>query len=209
MFYDVFVNLCQTEKIAPSNLLKSLNLSTGNLQKWKDGATVNSDILITLSKHFGVTTDYLLGLDEHQKEIPDEAEKERNINMENKEFEVDTIKKFILNIKELTQNNKIKWEIERPQYDNSKLSQKSLCIRLTANFYCRKFTLVSKDDKFNFEIIFNDAPDIVEELPHITNEIIQEEIKELYEFIIYRPEIYDNFNELFNKSQREVKLWKY
>ena len=206
MFYDVFINLCQSEKIAPSNLLKSLNLSTGNLQKWKDGATVNSDILIALSKHFSVTTDYLLGLDEHQKEIPAKAEKERNMDMENKEFEVDTIKKFILNVKKLTQYNKINWEIERPQYDNSKLSQQSLCIRLTADYCCRKFILVSKKDKFNFEVKFKDDPDIVEELPHITNETIQEEIKELYEFILYRPEIYDNFSELFDRTSLNVKL---
>lgn len=33
------------------------------MQKWKNGATVNSNILMKLSEHFGVTVDYLLGIE--------------------------------------------------------------------------------------------------------------------------------------------------
>lgn len=60
MFYTIFIELCDKNNIKPSNLLSELGLSTGNLQKWKNGAKVNSDILLAVSAHFGVTIDYLL-----------------------------------------------------------------------------------------------------------------------------------------------------
>ncbi len=60
MFYDTFVKLCAEDDIKPSALLSKLGLSTGNLQKWKNGATVNSDILTAISKYFGVSLDYLV-----------------------------------------------------------------------------------------------------------------------------------------------------
>ena len=60
MFIDIISSLCaeRGEKLTP--LLKELGLSPGNIQRWRDGATVNSDILLSFSKHFGVSVDYLL-----------------------------------------------------------------------------------------------------------------------------------------------------
>lgn len=60
MFYTIFVELCEKNNIKPSKLLTELGFSTGNLQKWKNGAKVNSDILLAISLHFGVSVDYLL-----------------------------------------------------------------------------------------------------------------------------------------------------
>lgn len=60
MFIDTITSLCaeRGEKLTP--LMKELKLSPGNVQRWRDGATVNSDILLAFSKHFGVSVDYLL-----------------------------------------------------------------------------------------------------------------------------------------------------
>lgn len=60
MFYDMFVKLCKENNEKPTPVLKRLGLSPGNLDKWKNGATVNSEVLLKLSEHFGVSTDYLL-----------------------------------------------------------------------------------------------------------------------------------------------------
>lgn len=60
MFYKQFISLCHKEGIKPTPLIKSLGLSAGNIKRWEDGATVNSDILLKLSEHFKVSTDYLL-----------------------------------------------------------------------------------------------------------------------------------------------------
>lgn len=61
MFYDIFLSLCEKNHEKPTPVLKLLNLSPGNLDKWKNGATVNSEVLLKMSTHFGVSIDYLLG----------------------------------------------------------------------------------------------------------------------------------------------------
>ncbi|MCM1023856.1 MAG: hypothetical protein NC395_07330 [Prevotella sp.] len=71
MFYDKFIELCDKNNEKPSVLLKQLEFSSGNLKNWKNGAKVNSDILISLSRHFNVSVDCLLGLDNK----PDRQEK--------------------------------------------------------------------------------------------------------------------------------------
>lgn len=60
MFYQTLLKLCEKSSIKPSTLMTKLGLSTGNLKRWEQGATVNSDILITLSQYFDVSVDYLL-----------------------------------------------------------------------------------------------------------------------------------------------------
>lgn len=73
MFYDQFIELCRKEGVKPTPLIKNLGLSPGNLNRWANGSTVNSDILLILSEHFGVSVDYLLTGKEkthHQKNLP-------------------------------------------------------------------------------------------------------------------------------------------
>lgn len=48
MFYDRFIKLCEDSNIKPTPLLRKLGLSSGNLQKWQNGATVNSAVLIKM-----------------------------------------------------------------------------------------------------------------------------------------------------------------
>lgn len=58
MFYDQFLKICKENGVKPTPLIKSLGLSTGNLKKWSEGATVNSDILAKLADYFHVPVDY-------------------------------------------------------------------------------------------------------------------------------------------------------
>lgn len=60
MFYENFIKACENSDTTPSAVLKTLNLSTGNMQNWKDGATIKSDILLKIALHLNATTDYLL-----------------------------------------------------------------------------------------------------------------------------------------------------
>ena len=59
-FYDNLLALCaeRGEKLTP--LVKSLGLSTGTITKWRNGATINSDILLAFATHFGVSVDRIL-----------------------------------------------------------------------------------------------------------------------------------------------------
>ena len=60
MFYQQFIKLCNEAGVKPTPLVKSLGLSAGNIKRWENGATINSDILLKLSEHFKVSIDYLL-----------------------------------------------------------------------------------------------------------------------------------------------------
>lgn len=68
MFYERFVQLCAGNNEKPTTVLKKIGVSSGNLNNWKNGTSVKSDILMQLSEHFNVSVDYLLGrTDEPQK----------------------------------------------------------------------------------------------------------------------------------------------
>lgn len=66
MFYERFIQLCKDNNEKPTNVLKSIGVSSGNLNNWKNGTSVKSDILVQLSEHFNVTTDYLLGKEKNE-----------------------------------------------------------------------------------------------------------------------------------------------
>ena len=61
MFYTRLITLCKQCGVKPTPLIKELGYSAGNIKRWENGATVNSDILVALAEHFKVSVDYLLG----------------------------------------------------------------------------------------------------------------------------------------------------
>ena len=61
MFYDVFVNLCQSNNITPSRAAQELGINKSNVSNWKNnGYTPRGQALNDIAAYFGVTTDYLL-----------------------------------------------------------------------------------------------------------------------------------------------------
>ncbi len=82
-FLDNILHLCEQkgEKLTP--LMKQLNLSPGNVQRWRDGATVNSEILLKFSDHFKVSVDFLLTGREY---IHANEYKNQNISLEEREL---------------------------------------------------------------------------------------------------------------------------
>lgn len=66
MFYERFIQLCDLKSEKPTNVLKIIGASPGNLGNWKSGGAVKSDTLMKLSEHFNVSADYLLGREEPQ-----------------------------------------------------------------------------------------------------------------------------------------------
>ncbi len=75
MFYDQLIRICNERNVKPTPLIKSLGLSSGNLKRWQEGATVNSDILMKFADYFDVPVDYFF--EEYNKgdiEIDDSAE---------------------------------------------------------------------------------------------------------------------------------------
>ena len=60
LFYETFNNLCKKRNISKSKVLSEIGLSTGNLDKWKKGSSINSDAIIKIANYFDVSTDYIL-----------------------------------------------------------------------------------------------------------------------------------------------------
>jgi len=77
MFFDNLQYLCKEHNIKLTPLLIELNLSTGNINKWKKGTLPNGEILIKLSDRLDCSVDYLLG----RTDVPDNP----NLKSQNKE----------------------------------------------------------------------------------------------------------------------------
>ena len=70
MFWERFYNLCLSNDTKPLPVVKELSISTGSITKWKRGTIPGGDTLVKISNYFGVTVDYLLGVDKHtEKEV--------------------------------------------------------------------------------------------------------------------------------------------
>ena len=63
MFYERLKGLCDEKGTTLTNVIKELGMSSGNLSKWRNGKTPKSDTVSALAEYFGVTSDYLLGID--------------------------------------------------------------------------------------------------------------------------------------------------
>lgn len=67
------VNLCETAKISVSKLERDLDFGNGIIQKW-DRSSPSTDKLLAVANYFGVSMDYLCGLEkENPDSIPVEA----------------------------------------------------------------------------------------------------------------------------------------
>ena len=60
MFYSQLNKICTEKGLKITNVLKELNIPTGSIGNWKNGAMPNSKVVIQLSTHLNVSCDYLL-----------------------------------------------------------------------------------------------------------------------------------------------------
>lgn len=61
MFWTRLVNLCNDKGTTPTAVVHALNLSSGAVTKWKNGAVPRDTTLQKIADYFGVSVDYLLG----------------------------------------------------------------------------------------------------------------------------------------------------
>lgn len=76
MFYDNLKRICDIKKEKITPLVKKCGGSTGSISKWRNGAYPNSDIVIKIAMHLGVSTDYLL-MGEEKSHSPELTSKEQ------------------------------------------------------------------------------------------------------------------------------------
>ena len=74
MFFDIFIELCAAKGVSCTRAAKDIGLSNSITTKWKKtGATPGGETLDKVAAYFGVSTDYLLGIDE-KKNPPSKLE---------------------------------------------------------------------------------------------------------------------------------------
>lgn len=74
MFFDVYCKLCHKKGISPTGAALEMGISRGAVSAWKNGARIpNSDILTKIAAYFGVSVDYLLGIEEKEKPTAEKA----------------------------------------------------------------------------------------------------------------------------------------
>ena len=71
VFWDMFYELCCTQKKSPNGVAKDLGISSGAITSWKQGRVPHHSTLLKLAAYFGVSVDYLLGKEDTKKEAPD------------------------------------------------------------------------------------------------------------------------------------------
>ena len=121
MFYQQLIALCEREGVKPTPLIKSLGFSAGNIKRWENGATVNSDILLAVSKHFKVSIDYLLTGNENQTTVLTIDEQEL-LNSYGKLNDVDK-KEASARVEELATRNTYKEQRIEPTFSKSEISK--------------------------------------------------------------------------------------
>ncbi len=66
MFYERLKLLCEEKGIKLTNLIQELGMSSGNMNKWKNGVIPKGNTLSKLADYFNVSVDYLIGKTDEQ-----------------------------------------------------------------------------------------------------------------------------------------------
>lgn len=61
LFFTKYEELCREKHETPTGVALKLGVSRGAVNKWRNGATPNGEILSSVAEYFGVSVDYLLG----------------------------------------------------------------------------------------------------------------------------------------------------
>lgn len=64
MFYDEFCKICEKKGLKPTNVVKELKLSSGNMTNWSNGRTPKTDVALRIAKYLGVSVEQLMGEEE-------------------------------------------------------------------------------------------------------------------------------------------------
>lgn len=69
---DRILSLCEKNNIKVATLEKAVGLANGTIQKWTDKSTPRGDSIAKIAVFFGVTTDYLLCVDDRHTVTDDD-----------------------------------------------------------------------------------------------------------------------------------------
>lgn len=73
-FYEKYESLCREEGFKPQSpeMMRMTGVSSGAISGWKGGSLPKTEVIVRIARHFGVSSDYLLGLSEERGNLTDE-----------------------------------------------------------------------------------------------------------------------------------------
>ena len=74
MFWENFVNLCNSVGKSPNGIAKDINVSSGAITSWKKGKVPHHSTLLKIANYFNVSVDYLLTGNNEPPADADEAD---------------------------------------------------------------------------------------------------------------------------------------
>lgn len=75
-FFTKYEKLCREAKSHPTGTAIALGFSRGTVNRWRNGSISDGNTLRAISKHFGVSVDYLLGNTETKELAKNQSPKE-------------------------------------------------------------------------------------------------------------------------------------
>lgn len=60
MFYKKFCEICRMKGLKPTNVVKELGLSSGNMTNWKNGRIPKTEVINKISQYLEVPINFLL-----------------------------------------------------------------------------------------------------------------------------------------------------
>ena len=73
-FFTRFQNLCRRNGTTVNAVGRIVGASSGSITAWKQGTEPRPSMVLKIAEYFGVTSDYLLGLDEKPADVLDQVD---------------------------------------------------------------------------------------------------------------------------------------
>lgn len=74
IFFTRFQNLCRRNGTTVNAVGRIVGASSGSITAWKQGTEPRPSMVLKIADYFGVTSDYLLGLDEKPADVLDQVD---------------------------------------------------------------------------------------------------------------------------------------
>ena len=85
-FYQRYIELCNKIGKAPSAVATEIGLTKTAVNRWKNGSNPTDATASKIASYFNVTVDFMMGLEEAEKEEKKEQSTESELSIKKKEF---------------------------------------------------------------------------------------------------------------------------
>lgn len=78
-FWEIYEKLCFNSGKKTNSVGKELGISSGTISQWKNGSVPSGEKLVQLADYFGVSVDYLLGIQDSPNKLKNSIKGNDNV----------------------------------------------------------------------------------------------------------------------------------